>query len=105
MVVPPGYGVGDIIAIANLGVQAWKVYKKCKAALEIFRNISTEVLSMHDVLKEVEEALDDHPHPLPQSKLDGLNYILAGSRDALSDLEALLGKYESLGTQSKRTWK
>ena len=57
MVVPPGYGVGDIIAIANLGVQAWKVYKKCKAALEIFRNISTEVLSMHDVLKEVEEAL------------------------------------------------
>ncbi|KAK0513111.1 hypothetical protein JMJ35_004097 [Cladonia borealis] len=55
---------------------AWNVYKSCKAAPGSFINISNEVLSLYAVLKEADE----------------------------TDLQALVDKYESLGTQSKRTW-
>jgi hypothetical protein len=94
-----GYSVGDFVAVGQL---AWTVYKSCKEAPESFANISVEVLSLHVVLKEVEELLSDQN--LPALKLDGLTIITNGYQDVLRDLEALTKKYESLGSKSKRTW-
>jgi len=93
-----GYSVGDVIAIGQL---AWKVYKSCKDAPESFANISMEVLSLHALLKEVEEALSDN---LSTSRKNSLATIVTDCQAVLGDLQALVDKYESLGSGSKRTW-
>jgi hypothetical protein len=94
-----GFSVGDFIAVGNL---AWQVWKSCKAAPESFKNISQEILSLHAVLKEFEEVLEDHP--VAASKEPRLAAITKGCQDVLQDLQALVRKYESLGLQAKRTW-
>ena len=67
-----------------------------------FKNISIEVLSLHAVLKEGEEKLPIHT--LPTTKAERLNLIKEGCEKVLIDLQSLVVKYESLGTQSTRTW-
>ncbi|KAK0107245.1 hypothetical protein ONS95_003946 [Cadophora gregata] len=94
-----GFGIGDFIAVGKL---AWSVYKSCKDAPESFNNISVEVLSLHAVLKEVEEAVADEP--LTESKQHSLATISNGCQSVLQDLQALIVKYDSLGSQSRRTW-
>jgi hypothetical protein len=94
-----GFSISDFITVGNL---AWQVYKSCKDAPESFKNISQEVLSLHAVLKEVEETFLGHP--LPQSKEAALAMIAGGCQDVLQDLQSLILKYESLGSNTKRTW-
>ena len=98
MVVPP-FGAGDIVAVGTL---AWNVYKSCKDAPGSFNDISNEVLSLHAVLKEADETILKTPLP-PQSQAR-LKTICDGCQSVLSDLQALVDKYENLGTQSKWTW-
>lgn len=94
-----GFGVGDFLAVGKL---AWKVYKSCKDAPESFSNISVEVLSLHAVLKEVEETITGQS--LPPSTQQNLATVTQGCTSVLEELQALVQKYESLGTQSKRTY-
>jgi hypothetical protein len=94
-----GYSVGDFIAIGTL---AWNVYKSCKGAPESFGNLASEVLSLHAVLKEAEETV--FAHPLSPTKQERLKAVGDGCYCVLKDLDNLLKKYQSLGTQSKRTW-
>jgi hypothetical protein len=94
-----GFSVGDFIAVGNL---AWQVYKSCKDAPESFKNVSQEVLSLHAVLKEIEETLSGHP--LSQAKDARLATVTKGCQDILQGLQSLVLKYESLGSQTKRTW-
>ena len=54
------------------------------------------------MLKEGEEIL--FIHPLPAARAERLNTIKEGCKKVLIDLQNLVEKYESLGTQSKRTW-
>ena len=94
-----GYAVGDFIAVGTL---AWNVYKSCKEAPESFGNISFEVLSLHAVLKEAEETVfAQHLSPTQQERLKAVG---DGCQHVLKDLDDLCQKYQSLGTQSKRTW-
>jgi hypothetical protein len=93
------YVVGHFIA---LGTLAWSVYKSCKGAPEAFGDISLEVLSLQAVLKEAEETM--FAQPLPPTKQDGLKAVGDGCHHVLTDLDNLCNKYQSLGTQSKRTW-
>lgn len=90
--------VGDF---AILGQFAWMLYKSCKDAPESFKNISQEVLSLHLVLKEVEETYSDAV--LSATQQSRLANIGNGCRAILKDLEAILHKYNSLG-KAKRTW-
>ena len=99
MVVPYGFGVGDFVAVGTL---AWNVYKSCRAAPNSFSNISIEVLSLHAVLKEADETI--FRSPLSPESRARLKTIGDGCQCVLGDLQALVDKYESLGTQSKRTW-
>jgi len=94
MVVPFGFGVGDFV---SLGTLAWNLYNSCKEAPESFGKFSSEVLFLHFVLKEFEEVL---ARPLAP-KLEA-----AGERChlVLKDLDKLVRKYQSLGTQQKRIW-
>lgn len=64
--------------------------------------MSLEVLSLHAVLKEVEETLSDYP--LSQSKQASLEAITNGCQNVLQDLQSLVDRYRSLGSQTKRSW-
>jgi hypothetical protein len=94
-----GYSVGDFIA---LGTLTWRVYKSCKEASEAFQDISLEVLSLFAVLKEAEETV--FAQPLSPAKQERLQTVGDGCYRVLTDLDNLCKKYQSLGTQSKRTW-
>ena len=99
MSAPYGFGVSDFVAVGEL---AWKIYKLCKGAPESFHNISIELLSPHAVLKEAEETL--FSRPLPSERKVRLKVVWGGCQTVLLDLQALVKKYQSLDTQSKRTW-
>ena len=73
-----------------------------KGSAESFRNISNEVLSLHAVLKESEETLLVPP---PQNASEArLRVVLEGCTNVLNDLQALVDKYEGLGSKTKVTW-
>jgi hypothetical protein len=94
-----GCSPGDFVSVSAL---AWTVYKSCKDAPESFSNISLEVLSLHAVLKEGDEVLTAQSFSLDRkSRLDT---VLNGCSGVLEDLRTLVEKYESLGTQTRRTW-
>lgn len=94
-----GFSVSDC---AVLGKLAWKIYKACKDAAEGFKNISHEVLSLHAVLKELDETYSDVTlSATQQSRLETVGH---GCRAVLEDLEGILDRYNSLGSKTKRTW-
>jgi hypothetical protein len=86
-----GYGIGDFLA---LGTLSWKVYKSCKEAPENFGNISSEVLSLHAVLKEAEETL--FAKPIPLEKQERLKAVGDGCYRVLQDLDNLVKKYHTV---------
>ncbi|KAL8883128.1 MAG: hypothetical protein Q9192_007431 [Flavoplaca navasiana] len=93
-----GYSVGDFVLLGQL---AWTVFKSCRSTPESFANISNEVLSLYDVVKELSDNLKkENP---PSSRLAGLQHVAGGCQRVLSDLQVLTDRYRSLGTQNKRT--
>lgn len=54
------------------------------------------------MLREGEESL--FVHPLPPTRAERLKHVKGGCEKVLIDLQTLVKRYESLGTQSKRTW-
>ena len=93
-----GYGVADFVALGQL---AWKVYKSCKDAPKSFGNISQEVLSLSAVLRELEETFSGQT--LSVARQEGLKAVGNGCHSVLEDLQSLINRYESLGTQTQRT--
>lgn len=93
-------GVGDIVVVGTL---AWKLYKNCKESSAEFKRISSEVASLHVVIKETEENVNES-QGLSPSREARLTILLDGCKEVLADLDGLLSNYESLGTQAQRTW-
>ena len=94
-----GYSMGDFVVVGQL---AWKIYRACKDAPEGFKNIAQEVLSLHVVLKELEETHSDAN--LSATQQSRLGVVGDGCRAVLKDLQELVNRYNSLGTNTKRTW-
>ncbi|KIK61254.1 hypothetical protein GYMLUDRAFT_43314 [Collybiopsis luxurians FD-317 M1] len=95
-----GIGVGDVVVVSKF---AWFLYKSCKESSEDFRRLSTEVASLHVVLKETEDTMSEFTD-LDKSREYRLKILTDGCKTTLDDLEKLLNSYESLRTQSQRTW-
>ncbi|OBT64392.1 hypothetical protein VE03_05738 [Pseudogymnoascus sp. 23342-1-I1] len=95
-----GVGIGDIIL---LGTLTWKLYKNCKESSVEFNRISSEVASLHVVIKETEEYVAE-TEGLSPSRDARLAILIDGCREVLAELEGLLNNYESLGTQAQRSW-
>lgn len=95
-----GVGFGDLVLASKL---AWNVYKACKDSGENFKRLSSEVASLHVVLKETEDYIDEFPE-LNTSRKNRLNILTDGCNATLEDLQKLLKSYERLGTQAQRTW-
>jgi hypothetical protein len=94
-----GYSIGDIIAVSTL---AYKVYKSCDGATESFRNIAGEVRSMQLVLQETQDLISENKQSLEPKRVARLVEIKDGCHEVLRDLEKLLEKYESLGSDNQR---
>ena len=77
--------------------------KPAKDAPESFQKVHHDVLSLHAVLKEAGEIVFDQPMSLQRQQ--NLQTIADGCTSVLSDLEALVLKYEEMGSQGKLTWK
>jgi len=95
---PMGTGVGEFLSAARL---AWRVYNACKDAPNQFKAISEEVEALHVVLESIKKVILDSG--LDASRADDLNRVSGGCVTVLTELEALLDKYKSLGT-TRRTW-
>ena len=73
-----------------------------KAAPGVFGTLSRELESLHCVL---EEAADTQlSHPLPPRRQARLKTILDGCISVLADLQYIVQKYQSLGTDEKSSW-
>ena len=64
--------------------------------------MSVEVGTLHNVIKETEELLSQQEMTAMQKKK--LQESRLGCQEVLRDLDALLAKYDSLGTKSQRTF-
>ena len=94
-----GFSVGDFVAVPTL---AWQVYKSCKDSSDDFKAVANDVVSLHIVLKEVEEQLKDQD--LDEARQARLAQLSKNSHRVLTDLETLLNRYDNLSTQSQWTW-
>lgn len=93
-----GYSVSDLLSTTAL---AWKIYRICKFSSRDFNNISNEVLSLHIVLKEVQDSLTCQQ--LNQRQEAELESVRKGCTDVLKDLDKLLRKYGGLRTTRSLT--
>ncbi|KAJ6557866.1 hypothetical protein B0H19DRAFT_1148822 [Mycena capillaripes] len=96
-----GMGLGDIVLVTTL---TWKLYKSCKESSEDFRRLSTELGSLHVVLSEARDYLEEHGEDLADSRKNRLIMLMEGCQGPLDELEALYQRYESLSTQAQRSW-
>ena len=94
-----GYSVGDVLAVGQL---CWKVYKKCKESPGNYAELASEVGALHNVVKETEELLSQQA--LTTKQENKLLTCRQGCESVLKDLDALLVKYETVGTNARRTF-
>lgn len=73
-----------------------------KAAPGVFGTISRELESLHCVLEEAGDT--QLSHPLPPRRQARLKTILDGCISVLADLQYIIQKYQSLGTDDKSAW-
>ena len=73
-----------------------------KAAPEVFGNLSRELESLHCVLGEAADS--QLSHPLPPRREARLQTILDGCVCVLADLQFIVQRYQSLGTDDKSSW-
>ena len=92
-----GVSASDFVLCVQLAHNLWR---GCREAPSDFRAVCTEVASLHLVLNEARETA----HDLSESKAEDLKQLIDGCKSVLQELEALLQRYKSLGTQSRRTW-
>jgi len=96
-----GVGVGDLALAARC---AWRLYKACKDSSEDFARLSTELMSLHAVLTETNDFLTENHASIDISRRNRLVILCTGCRSTLDELDAIVARYESLGTQAQRAW-
>jgi hypothetical protein len=93
-----GFSVGDFIAVSTL---AMNIYSSCKNSSHGFKSITSEVNSLHIVLKKISEYLSEHP--LDTDATECLESLKNECYGVLKDIQDLLQKHRSLGTKG-RIW-
>lgn len=91
------FGAGDFVICIHLAHSVWR---DCREASENSWTVFTAVASLQVVLKEVQEAANDHEPS--ETKEYGLSKLIGGWNDVSQELHGLLNKY--LGMQRRRTW-
>ncbi|KAM0797111.1 hypothetical protein BDR22DRAFT_892644 [Usnea florida] len=99
-----GFGIGDFVAVGNL---AWTVYRSCKGLTEEFQEVCLEALTVHTLIKELQdEAID------PQSLLNvrgaprkqELMTLINNLEESLKELDEIVRKYQGLTRRDRSIW-
>lgn len=93
------FSVSDHVLAVQFAHSLWQEAQDAPGA---FRAVSAEVASPKLVLQDVQETVTGRV--VDQAKQAELGQLVYGCNDVLIELQTLLYKYKSLGTQSKRTW-
>ena len=93
MVIPPGYGAGDIIAVSQLVA---KVYAACRDAPKDYRDIRGEVKSLEIRINKAIKHIQS-PTLSDDDKQEGQE-VLRSCQGVLEDLNSLIEKYNSLAS-------
>ncbi|KAM7212203.1 potassium channel AKT1 [Rhypophila decipiens] len=96
-----GVGIGDIAVVTRT---AWTLYKSIKDSSSSFTRLASELLSLHAVLTETQEFVSENKPHLDVSRCHRLNMLLEGCDATLKELQNIVDRYDSLGTQSQRAW-
>ena len=99
-----GFSVGDFLAAGKL---VWDVYSAYKDAPEQFRNLSQEILSLHIVIRKIEDQLGISSSDeagsggqlgtaLSTTDKDDLKMLYDGLQAIMKELDDLLSKYRKL---------
>ncbi|KAF8417400.1 hypothetical protein EV426DRAFT_376691 [Tirmania nivea] len=111
----PVPGVGDFVGVGTL---VWKIYNAYAGAPEQFRNFSGEILSLHVVVRKIEDQLgmsgseggansNAGPSRLPgcgsitslsEEDKNDLNILYDGLQTTMKELDNLLKKYQTLAS-------
>lgn len=94
-----GFSVGDFVTVGGL---CWKLYKKCKDSPGNYKQLTSEVGALHNVIQETEELLSQQSLTVQQK--EKLRVATVGCGEVLQDLDELLAEYKSMGTKSQRTF-
>ena len=94
-----GYGVSDIITVAQL---AYNVWCECRDAPRHFGHVTTEAANLEIVLRNARDTIAEQG--LDDSKRADLSCLIEGCNGVLSELKTLLSTHKSLGTKSKNAW-
>jgi hypothetical protein len=71
----------------------------CKSSRDVYKAVSDEILSLHSVLKETDEILAEETDAKAAARLEPISM---GCKEVLDELQCLVEKYHSLGTQAQR---
>ena len=109
---PFGFGVGDFLTVGTL---VWNIYKVYESAPEQFRSFSKEILSLHIVIRKVEDQLGISGSngtasgsrsggaasvsvDLSTKDENDLKILYDGLKDIVKELSDLLQKYQHLAS-------
>lgn len=94
-----GFSVGDFVSLSQL---AWSVYSSCKGSSREFKDVARQVNSLHLILKSTAEHLLQQP---PETnEVTELASIKIQCQDILAEINCLLQRRKSLGTEKPRRW-
>lgn len=91
------FGVSSVISACTL---CYQIYDRCNASRGEFKRLSTEALSLHDILETI-EGVWRHGN-LTNRQLTSLKSRIMPLLDLLERTSARLEKYSSLGTNSPK---
>lgn len=80
------------------------MYRSCIKNIEAFDLVAHDVAALFALLEVVIENVADRGVGLTQQMVESTMKLLSASKNCLSHLQALVGKYEDLPTASQRVW-
>ncbi len=96
-----GFTVEDFI---RLGPFAWSVYERCRKSSNVKRysGLAGELLELRKVLRNLQVLIEQQAL---EPKIEAELFVRGRAcRELLVELETLLERYESQGTQSDKVW-
>lgn len=98
-----GYSIGDAVLLTQL---AWKTVQNARKACGEHDELTRETLSLHVVLRRVEQEVEEPENPVNDDKFrqtykEELKVILDGCKMVLNVLDQVLTKYNALSEQER----
>ena len=99
-----GFAVGDFLAVGTL---AWNIYRACKGMSDEFLEISREALTVHTLVKELQDEAENPQSILNvrgASRRQDLMGPIQNLEIVLEELDGIVKKYQGLARREKRIW-